>query len=176
MIETLPQTDENCKINISIHLDRSTDFSETDSPQLKDVSKLKCTFEDEMLLTETGIDCESIEVYDFSALYSNVSSEHDDLHYKIKAFKKADSFFLILNSTFQTSNFTSLLLTNILKFVKTLRIKDLIICLKKDISKKELSRMNKSLRFIGFKKLSKDSLRRITVSELFSFFKYEIEN
>jgi len=55
----------------------------------QEIPRLKRTLSDEMLLTEVGLDSENIEMYDFSALYSDVL--RTTCHYKIKAFKNNDT-------------------------------------------------------------------------------------
>ena len=68
---------------------------------------LRRTPEDEMLLTEVGIDDPNIIIYDITGLYTNVTAEV--VHNKLKCFKNENDgdFYLILDDDDQVNKFNS---------------------------------------------------------------------
>jgi len=71
------------------------------------VTRQRRSPEDEMLLTEVGIDHPSIIIYDITGLYINVTT--DVVHTRIKCFKNENEkdFYLILNDDDQVNKFNS---------------------------------------------------------------------
>jgi len=139
------------------------------------VPKIRRTPEDEMLLTEAGIDDENIIIYDITGLYIDVDTEV--VHSKLKCFKNENEqdFYLILDDEDQVNKFNSAFLLTILKYMKTQKANRFIICLRKDLSSATRKRTDKCLRFIGFRKLNKREQKVITITETHSLYNIVIE-
>jgi hypothetical protein len=137
--------------------------------------KLRRTPEDEMLLTEAGIDDENIIIYDITGLYTDVNTEV--IHSKLKCFKNENEhdFYLILDEEDQVNKFNSAFLLTILKYMKTQQANRFIICLRKDLSSSTRKRTDKNLRFIGFRKLSKREQKVITITETHSLYNIVVD-
>jgi len=104
-------------------------------------------------------------MYDISCLYDNISTQV--IHTTTKCFKNEndDSFFLILDNEDQVNKFNSQFLLTMLKYIKTQSASNFVICVRKDISKNLKRKMDRSLRFIGFRKMNKASQQVISITE-----------
>lgn len=140
-----------------------------------EVRRLRRTPSDEMLLTEVGIDSEDIVIYDISGLYCDITTEV--VHCRIKCFKNKNEngFFLILDDSEQIKRFTSTFLITLLQYVSTQNANRLIICLRKDLDSKDKVKMNKSLRFIGFRKMSKGEQKTVSITETHTLYCINID-
>jgi hypothetical protein len=127
-----------------------------------------------MLLTEVGIDDKSLIMYDITGLYTEISTQI--VATRIKCFKNENDadFFLILDTEDQIRNFNQTFLLTLLKYMKTQKADRLIICLRKDLTKSILRKTDRSLRFVGFRKLGKEYQKTITIGEFHSLYSFNI--
>jgi len=140
------------------------------------VNRLRRTPEDEMLLTECGIDSKDVIIYDITGLYTNVTAEV--VHNKLKCFKNENDkdFYLILDDDTQVCKFNSTFLLIMLKYMKSQKANRFIICLRKELNKDISHKFNKSLRFIGFRKLSRKEQKLISITETHSLYSISVDD
>jgi len=131
---------------------------------------------DEITLTELAFDCKDMTIFEISSSILLVEQEQANPKGNFRCFMDNSSkeFFIEISNPDAIKTLSSSILLNVLDLSEQAGAKVVYICLRKTIEKK--SAYLKNFLFLGFKELTEEEQKGISMTRTHSMLKYSVDD